>query len=330
MKTIGLVIPYIGNLRGDFSFWMKSVANNPTIDFLMFTDFPIVDAPKNLHVYKTTFKDLKNLFQRNFDFELSLHRPYKFCDFRPAYGEIFSEYLSGYDFWGYTDTDMIYGNLRKYLTEDLFEAYDHIFGRGHFSIYRNNESVNREYRNVKRPTYQQVFTYNEGRAFDEYCGTSKHWIDNLPDKFFDAIWFDDIDCFEYPFISQMRRKEYAGCKNTIYSFEDGTLYRIFEKDGIIHKAETMYVHFQKRNMVINTAVSNRFIMIPNSFEDFEIINDVKRLEVLGSRDAFYPQKYRLKWNELKGKFNKALLRINPSVYGYPFLPDDIRQYYIEE
>lgn len=329
MTKIAFIIPYIGHLRNDFEFWLKSVEKNPTIDFLIFTDSKIVDHPSNVKVYNFSFMELKHLIQKNFDFHVVISKPYKFCDFKPAYGEIFRDYLKEYDFWGYTDMDIIYGNLRKYITDELLESYDHIFGRGHLSLYRNTDAVNSVYRNVDVPTYKQVFTYDEGRAFDEYCGTSAYWVRNLSDRFYDSICFDDIDCMEYPFISQMRRQEYKGCSNIIYSYEDGSLYRVFEKDGVINKSETMYVHFQKRRMSINTPVSSKFIMIPNAYEPYEEIKSLDRLQVLGHRPEFYPHRYKLKWNDFKSKFHKLYLRLNPSIYGHPFLPDSIDRFYKE-
>lgn len=330
MKKIALIIPYIGRVRNDFGFWLKSVENNPTIDFQIFTDSKIENSPSNVKVFNFSFEELKNLIQKNFDFPVVISKPYKFCDFRPAYGEIFQDYLKEYDFWGYTDMDIVYGNLRKYITDELLDSYDHIFGRGHLSLYRNTVDVNSIYRNVDIPTYKQVFTYDEGRAFDEYCGTSTYWVNNLSDRFFESICFDDIDCMEYPFISQMRRKEYSGCKNIIYSYEDGTLYRIYEKDGKINKYETMYVHFQKREMNINTAVEAKFIMIPNSYEPYEEITSLSRLQTLGHRPNFYPQRYKLKWKDFKSKFHKLYLKYHPSIYGFPMLPKAIDRFYKED
>lgn len=329
MKRIAIIIPYIGKFRNDFNFWLKSVESNPTIDFLIFTDNNINDTPKNVHVINMNFKELVDMFQRNFDFKICINKPYKFCDFKPTYGEVFRDYIRNYDFWGYTDTDIVYGNLRKYVTEDMMDKYDHIFGRGHFSLYRNTPEINRIYKDVKQPTYQQVFTFDEGRAFDEYCGTSKYWAECLPDKFYESIVFDDIDCSLYHFESQMRRKEYINCKNFIYSFEEGTLYRIYEKDGIVHKEETMYVHFQKRDMKVMTLVDNKFLMIPNAFVPFEDNIDVRRLKELAERTGLYPKRYLLKWKDYKSKFYKFYLKLRPSEYGFPKLPKGAMDYYKE-
>lgn len=330
MNSIAIIIPYIGKLRPDFYFWMESVKANASIDFLLFTDAQVHNPPRNLIVRNTSFDELKQLIQRNFDFEICLKRPYKFCDFKPAYGEIFAKYLKDYDFWGYSDMDLVFGDIRKFVTDDLLNSYDHIFGRGHFSLYRNTPSVNAEYKNVATPNYKQVFTYNEGRAFDEYCGTSKHWADNLADRFIDSICFDDIDCMQPIFISQMRRKEYLGKKNFVYAFNEGSLKRIYEQNGKVYSEETLYVHFQKRDMAINTLPSNRFLIVPNSYEPFEEISSVERLKSLGTHKPFYFKRYQILWSQIKAKPYKMYLKAFPPMFGYPNLPDGIDKYYIEK
>ena len=40
------------------------------------------------------------------------------------FGHIFSDYLVGYDFWGYGDIDLIYGNISKFITRDMLEQFD--------------------------------------------------------------------------------------------------------------------------------------------------------------------------------------------------------------
>lgn len=88
-----------GNLPAHFQLWMESCRRNPSVDFLVFTD--------DVKVYYMSFEQMKELFQKQYDFQLSISAPYKFCDFRPAFGEIFSEYLVGYDYWGHCDVDLV-------------------------------------------------------------------------------------------------------------------------------------------------------------------------------------------------------------------------------
>lgn len=85
--------------------------------------------------------DFRNKIQSKFDFKISLERAYKICDFRPAYSYIFQEELEKYQFWGYCDLDLIFGDIDKYLSDELLSENFVIGKYGHFSIYQNNEEI---------------------------------------------------------------------------------------------------------------------------------------------------------------------------------------------
>lgn len=55
---------------------------------------------------------------------VAIPNSYKLCDFKPTYGLIFSEYIAKYDFWGMGDIDVIYGNIRDFITEDVLNNND--------------------------------------------------------------------------------------------------------------------------------------------------------------------------------------------------------------
>ena len=93
MKIV-LVIPYFGKFPNYFDLWVKSIEKNETIDFLLFTDCKIEFAvPKNLKIVNMTFEEFRENVSNKFDFKIRLKEPYKICDFRPAYGYLFAEYL---------------------------------------------------------------------------------------------------------------------------------------------------------------------------------------------------------------------------------------------
>lgn len=329
MKSIILIIPYFGKFRPDFKFWLKSVSTNPTVDFLLLTDNNVESVPNNLKVVNTTFNDVKYRIQSRFDFNICLPRPYKLCDFKPCYGEVFADFIKGYDFWGYTDMDMVYGDIRNFITKELLASYDRILGLGHFSLFRNIPSINSVYRKVEQPRYRQVFTFPCGCAFDEYWGLSRYMDMNMKERFYQAYLFDDIDCMEFPFHAQMRRIEDAGRSNFIYSYEHGKLYRIYVFQDKLCKDETMYVHFQKRNMEVKTEESDCFMMVPNSYIPF-IQNisseELYSFDVTGKR---YFHVNRLKWKRVVGKWEKIKESFRPSEFGVPRLPSDAMKYYLE-
>jgi hypothetical protein len=93
-------------------------------------------------------------------------------DYYPAYGEIFSDLLVGFDYWSITNWDVVYGRLDHFLPDDLLRGFDiwsddcrHV--NSLFCFYRNAPEVNRLYRRV--PHWTEMFGYH-GRplfGFDE-------------------------------------------------------------------------------------------------------------------------------------------------------------------
>lgn len=116
-SSICLVVLYFGKLPNYFELWLESCKYNETINFLLFTDDKTeYDYPDNVTVIYTSFENIKSQIQSKFDFKISLERPYKLCDYRPAYGYIFNEYLKEYDFWGHCDLDVIFRKSKKIFT----------------------------------------------------------------------------------------------------------------------------------------------------------------------------------------------------------------------
>jgi hypothetical protein len=89
---------------------------------------------------------------------------------RPAYGLIFSDYTRDYDFWGYCDIDVIFGNIRAFMTDELLNEYDVISARhdyltGCFALFRNNQFMKDLFMHSK--DYRKVFTDPRNFFFDE-------------------------------------------------------------------------------------------------------------------------------------------------------------------
>ena len=94
----------------------------------------------------------------------------KLCDYRPALGEMYADEVAGYDFWGHTDLDCVYGPLWEYVTDELLAETD-IYSNdpvpwmcGPFSLYRTAtaSSVFRLDKNWRR-----VFEAPQHVAYDE-------------------------------------------------------------------------------------------------------------------------------------------------------------------
>lgn len=68
-------------------------------------------------------------------------------DFRPTFGVIFEDELKGYDYWGHTDFDCLYGDVNKFMPDEELIKYDiwsnhHSYVDGPWSLYRNCDKIN--------------------------------------------------------------------------------------------------------------------------------------------------------------------------------------------
>lgn len=174
LSSIALVNVWMGNLPSYFDPWLISAAGNPTIDFFIFTNSDqTYDIPDNVHMVHCTFDEVRTRIQRSFDFEICLDKPYKLCDYKPSYGEAFSDYLKDYDFWGYCDIDLIWGNIRKFITEEILTKNERVFGHGHLTLMKNTPTVNAYYRTLTYQgalNYKDVYTSSKVFVYDEYSG----------------------------------------------------------------------------------------------------------------------------------------------------------------
>ena len=113
--------------------------------------------------------EIKNEFHRILDFEFSLEMPYKLCDFRPTYGQVFSQEINGYKYWGYCDSDVLFGDLSHFLDPLMERGYDKIFAAGHLTLYKNTMENNLRYKKTYKGKSQieRVYKSKENTGFDE-------------------------------------------------------------------------------------------------------------------------------------------------------------------
>ncbi len=249
MHRICIIGVYFGTFPKYFKLWLNSCKYNDTIDFLIITDQHIHSYPRNLKIKNMTFVEFKNLVEKKFDFKISLERPYKICDYRPAFGLIFEEFLKGYDFWGHCDFDMIFGDLRKYFTDELLSNYDKILTLGHLSLYRNTFENNNRFK-LKGSLvgdYKKVFTTDKGFAFDETYGVySIFKFNNIP--VYSKRIFADISSIHKRFRLALKDLNY---KHQIFVFDKGKIIREYFIKKKYFKEEFVYIHIKKpKNLAI--------------------------------------------------------------------------------
>ncbi len=170
MKKIILLIPYFGNWPQWFPFYLESCRWNTTIDWLFFTDCQIPEnTPNNVRFISMSFPEYIQLVSERLGINFQPKSSYKICDLRPAFGIIHQEYLKGYDYFGFGDIDVIYGNLRAFYTDDvlvhntLSSHSDRV--SGHLFLMKNNEGLINAFRQI--PNWQQLMSKQEYICLDE-------------------------------------------------------------------------------------------------------------------------------------------------------------------
>jgi hypothetical protein len=88
---------------------------------------------------------------------------------KPALGRIHSDLLVGYDFWGYGDIDVIYGDIRHFYNENirdynLVSTHSHIVS-GHLALLKNSEAMINAYRKILHWRY--LLSAGKHKSFDE-------------------------------------------------------------------------------------------------------------------------------------------------------------------
>ena len=269
MKSIVVIFPHFGKLPPQYKMWRASALYNSDIDFLFFTDCDVEPA-KNIIVHKMSFADFRQMVQKKFDFPIVLDRPYKICDYRPAFAYILSEYTKGYHYWGWGDLDVVYGDIRHFVTDEVLSHYKMISGYGHFTLYRNDEYTNTFFmKDVDGyVSYKEAFTEGRSMYFDEYeyKGFGDKWRGCHPDECWLEWPFDNVSKPKrsYHFISLTR-----GWQQVIFEHVNNKLYMIRFNHGIIEKKESLYAHFQHRDFMKDRVTDySHFLVTPNTIIDY--------------------------------------------------------------
>lgn len=282
MKIV-FIVPYFGTFPDGFNLLLKSIEKNKeNYTWLFFTDDRRdYDWPSNTIVKYGSFSSLKKQIQKRFDFPVSLERPYKLCDYKPAYGYIFEKFIEGYDFWGHCDIDCIYGKLDHFFTDEEFKS-DKILRLGHMTLYRNTKQNNRRFMDTAdgRKRYKEVYTTEASCAFDEnnsmknlnICDIWREhgYSECLMDEAFANIWAKG-NTFRLTVQKNGADYEIEKKKRSLFIWKNGILKRLCIEDGKLTEREYLYIHMMGRamkNLVTGSDIS-QFKIIPNQYRNLK-------------------------------------------------------------
>jgi hypothetical protein len=142
-------------------FFLESCRKNPDIDWKLFSDCGTPEnLPSNVHMHTITFSDYCDFVSQKLNIHFSPADPYKLCDIKPAYGFLHADDLRRYDFWGFGDIDVIYGQLREWFTHEHLTRYDLFSSHirrisGHLTLLRNTPRMHQLFQRI--PNWQEKF-----------------------------------------------------------------------------------------------------------------------------------------------------------------------------
>lgn len=134
-------------------------------DFKIFTPNKL-ESKGNVEIVPMTIEEFNELVEKKVGINPNMHitpegiPSFHITDFIVAYGALFNDYTNGYDFWGATGFDDVFGRLEYYLPDNLLSQVD-IFSddvnamNGNFCLLRNNDTVNNLFKQI--PDWEKIF-----------------------------------------------------------------------------------------------------------------------------------------------------------------------------
>lgn len=273
MKKIVYIVPYFGHFPRGFSSWLMSCSANPTIDWIIYTDDRRqFNYPKNVKVYFCTFQEFIDRIQVLFDFKINIDYPWRLCFFRPVFGEALADVLREYDFWGYCDVDLIWGNIRNFITDEILERYERIGFQGHSTLYKNTKEVNARYKTIVNghSSYKEIFSGQKDEYFDE----------NGMDYIYEFLGIDYYKETIFAHLSKNKKSFFLGhfpstesYKNyrQVFIWNDGRLERYYLANNKVYSEEFMYIHFFCRPIWFREKeydISSSYVIFPDQVRKF--------------------------------------------------------------
>ncbi len=234
MKVL-IIIPYFGLKPKWFDFFIHGCKSNPSFHWLLFTDFEEPKKlPENVILEKSTLTKFNQLVAQKLGLNVRINNPYKICDFRPTFGILFEDYLDTYDFWGYSDIDLVYGRLDHFITRNMLHSYDIITTRegylaGHFTLFRNTDFINHLFK--RSPNHSKILKRDTLHfAFDErsnffgrrlFVPTTHHFLISI---------YSIIEKIVHKLLFKLNKPKAEDMSSIVESLKSQGTIKLFQKD----------------------------------------------------------------------------------------------------
>jgi len=167
--SVLVIAAWFGPLPSYFKLWLLGIRNNPSIQFILICDTLPGPVPANLDVLCMNQAQFARYVQDKCKMTLRDNfAPYKACDLKPLFGKLFEERVYNYEFWAWSDIDVIYNNNLQDII-DRYGNYD-VIGTGccdrcsgPLCLLRASQSLVHAYQMID----QEMFASPKHMAIDE-------------------------------------------------------------------------------------------------------------------------------------------------------------------
>lgn len=249
MKAL-VICAYIGPLPNWFALWLRSAGANPSVDFQVLSDQPApASLPGNVRFVPTSLAALRDAFSELAGFPVALETPYKLNDFKPLFWNVAQE-IEAYDYWGYCDLDVVFGDLSR-LLEPTLGRFDMVLSEGHLRFLRNDESTRLAWRDIAMPRgWRDILGDPANFGMDEHHGINRVFGEKGRTWFSNSSLVADLD----PGFRQLRLlPAMRNYRLQAFYWENGRILREFVGPDGVGRDEFVYAHLQKRRMRLDSA-----------------------------------------------------------------------------
>jgi hypothetical protein len=150
--------------------FLLSCRANPDVQWIIYSDIePPPGVPANVTFSRMSVQELNERCSHLLGTTIDIKRR-KLCDLKVTYGVIFADDLEPFDFWGCSDLDIIWGDIRSFATDARLVTYDIFSSRkerlsGHCTFYRNISEVNHLFEHI--PDVRALLSTSHYEHLDE-------------------------------------------------------------------------------------------------------------------------------------------------------------------
>jgi len=290
-----LILSFLGPWPPYADLYLHSIRFNPDVDWLFVCDRPPPAAvPSNVRVLLTTKEQLAQRIADTVQTPVNLSIPYKLCDFRPAYGVIFRNELRGYDFWGHCDSDVVFGRIRRFITNEILDSHDKVLMHGYMAFYRNSAVGNGFFRfTAPSIRYQDVFADPRYRGFDEWSGIARVFAHhNIP------YFQREFMATPVPWRYELQAAQVKNYYPQAFVWDEGRILQLYWNGSKIVETEFALIHLMRRKMKpaefsVDSSL-RRFAILPDGFQQLSVMpSSPGELLKLNPRRRWYPAYFTL-------------------------------------